>query len=96
MAASGVINFGNRNRHVMRVPHLRYLIDGAIANRGEHRRPSAVSEPPMIAHGQGPGHGPDHGRPRRNIAPVIALVIVPVMAPAVAAKGRLASSAGPL
>jgi hypothetical protein len=92
MAVSGVINFGNRNRHVMRVPHLRYLIDGAIANRGEHRRPSAVSEPPMIAHGQGHGHGPDLGRPRRNIA----LVIVPVMAPAVAAKGRLASSAGPL
>jgi hypothetical protein len=69
-------HFSNRNRHVMRVLRLRYLIDGAIANRASADAQFCGSEPPMIGH--------DLGRPRRNIAP------------AAAAKGRLASGAGPL
>ncbi|MGB7175472.1 MAG: hypothetical protein WBD33_01335, partial [Xanthobacteraceae bacterium] len=68
MAASDLINFGNRNRYVMRFPRLRYLIDGAIANRASAGAQSAVSEPPMIGH----GHDHDPGWPRRNIAPVAA------------------------
>jgi hypothetical protein len=84
MVASDLINFGNRNRYVMRFPRLRYLIDGAIANGASAGAQSSVSEPPMIGH----GHGHDPGLPRRNIAPVVAA--------AAAAKGRLASGAGPL
>ena len=96
MVASDLINFGNRNRHVMHFPRLKYLIDGAIANRASDGASSAVSETPMINHGHGNGHRHDHGRPQRNIAPVMAPVMAAAVAPVVAAKGRLASGAGPL
>jgi hypothetical protein len=60
MAASGLINVSNRNHQFMRFPRLRYLIDGAIANRAGAVAQSAVAAPPMI------GHRP--GRPRRQKA----------------------------